>query len=641
MTENTRNIFVNRKLYFVISNPLTFFSKIFYAKAEFLHYRFLEKTLASYWLRFTAYGLISIINPTANSSLTNYRLIMNKADVILGIWDGHDAGIAFLQGKKILFASNEERYTRRKLDIGFPKESIKAGLAYLGLNPQDIKLVSYSTTDPAKTLTRWVPQLKERYYKIRRKKQFPSRLTDMQKRFKYFYTEFAPNNLSKRLSDSNIRRNLKKLGIFPQELVSVDHHTGHVYGAYACAPFEDALVISLDGIGDGLSGLIASVKKGKYTILHEQSGKRSFGIFFEHVTNLSNMRELEDEGKVMALADFSIPIRPEDNPLMDYFKIVDGEVKTKYSSGKMYKELKKVLWKYPFEQFAYLAQKTLEFHALEFAKYWIKKSKQKNIILVGGIAANIKLNQKILELTEVSDIFVFPHMGDGGLALGTAAYLLNSHYKIQKLDFHDCFLGPTYSDTEVEAAIVKKKFEYKKVNPAKTGARLIAQGEILFWFQDGMEYGPRALGHRSILTLPGSVEIKDKLNLKIKKRVWYQPFCPSMLLSSARKVLKDIKGTPNEFMTCGYWVKEKYRDSLNAVINIDGSCRPQIVLRHNKVYFDLLSELKKLTGLGVVLNTSYNLHGEPIVNTPDDALRVFELSDVQYIILNNYLVTKN
>lgn len=572
---------------------------------------------------------------------------MKKHDIVLGIWDGHDAGAAFLQGQKILFAANEERFTRRKLDIGFPKESIAAGLQFLQLKPEDIQTVAYSTTDPAKTLTRLIPQLKERYYKVRRKKVFPSNVTSIQKQFKYFFTELEPNVVSKWLSNVHIKSQLSKLGIHPEEIHAADHHTAHAYGAYMCSPFDNAVVISLDGIGDGLSGLVISVKNNKYSVLHKQSGKHSLGIFFEHVTNLLNMRELEDEGKVMALADFSIPIDDQDNPLIEFFSLHRGELRAKHSSRKMYFELKKILWKYPFERFAYMAQKTLEKYALEYITYWAhtykkkaSKSEKINIVLTGGLAANIKLNQKVLELDETHDIFIFPHMGDGGLALGAGAYVQNVTSKVKKLQFTDCFLGTDFTETAIEKALKKSALSFKKVNPAREGARIIKQEEILFWFQTRMEYGPRALGHRSILTLPGSEDIKNKLNLKIKKRVWYQPFCPSMLESTAREVLAKVKGTPNEFMTCGYWVKKHYQDNLKAVINIDGSCRPQIVLEHNKIYYDLLSEIEKITGLGVVLNTSFNLHGEPIVNTPEDALRVFDLSEVKYMIMNDYLVSK-
>jgi carbamoyltransferase len=565
---------------------------------------------------------------------------MNKDKLILGIWDAHDAGVAFFNGSKILFAANEERFTRRKLELLFPVESIKKGLDYLHISPSDIKIVAFSTTDPAKVLTRMMPSLSKRYYLIRRKKVFPSAFSSFQKSFKYFYTEFKPNSISKKLSRKLITKKLGTLGIFPKTLIDVDHHTAHAYGAYMASSFKNCLIVTLDGIGDGLSGTVWKAKNGNLDLLYKQSGKHSLGIFYEHVTNLLNMRELEDEGKVMALADYSIPIPDKDNPLLSFFKIKDGVLRSKYSANRMYKELRKVLWKYPFEQFAYLAQKTLEHYALEFFKYWLKKTGMKNVVFAGGTASNIKLNNKIMLLPEVDDLFVFPHMGDGGLAFGSACFAENKLFGIKKVDFKDCFLGPSFIEKDITKALEKYSLSFQKIDPVKKGAQLIANGNIVLWVQGSMEYGPRALGHRSILTLPDSMKVKDELNLKIKKRVWYQPFCPSMLLSDAKKVFKDMKGTPNEFMTGGYFLKEKYIENLKGVMNIDGSCRPQIVLGHNSIYYNLLKELKKRTGWGIVLNTSFNLHGEPIVNTPEEALEVFVKSDVPYIIINNFLISK-
>lgn len=561
-------------------------------------------------------------------------------NLILGIWDIHDSGAAILDGQNILYAANEERFTRRKLEIAFPTNSILKGLAYLKLKPRDIKCVAFTTSDPAKTLQRIFPSLKERYYKIRRKKVYPSPLTKFQDRFKYFFTEFKPNFISRSLSEIIIRRKLAGIGISPNKIMNVDHHLSHAYGAYMASPFTKCLAITLDGLGDGLSGTVSKAKDGKIELIHKQSAKHSLGIFYEHATSLLNMRRLEDEGKVMALVDFSLPIKTSDNPLIDFFSFDKGRIISKYSNQRMLKKLQRVFWQHPLERFAYLTQKTLEYYALKFVRYWVEKTDLHNVVFAGGIAANIKLNHRILELDEVKDLFIFPHMGDGGLAFGAAAYAANKDWRIKKLNFKDCFLGPNYSDEEIEAVLESQGLSYQKVNPAVKGAQLIKKREILLWFQGRMEFGPRALGHRSILALPDSQEVKDDLNLKIKKRVWYQPFCPSMLLEDARRVFEQVKGTPNEFMTCGYFVKKKYRENLKGVINVDGSCRPQIALKHNRIYYDLLKELKKRTGYGIVLNTSFNLHGEPIVNTPKDALEVFKKSDVNYIILGNYLVPK-
>lgn len=564
---------------------------------------------------------------------------MNKNDIILGIWDGHDSGAAFVYKDKILFAANEERFTRRKLEIKFPYNSIRSGLDTLNLSPSDIKYVAYSTTDPAKTLTRTFPFLKENYYKIRRKKVYPNIFTGFSKKFKYFFTQLNPNFLTRKISNLLIRKRLQKMDIKPEKIFVVDHHQSHIFAAGLCSRFNKCLVITLDGIGDGLSGIVSSFKGGKFTTLHKQSGRHSVGIFFEHVTNLLNMRELEDEGKVMALADFSLPL--DKNPLKKLFKVKKGKIICKYSSLKLYRELEKVLWKYPLEQFAYLAQNTLEDVVLKYISYWLDETNFKKIALAGGVFANIKLNQKILQNKKVKDIFVFPHMGDGGLAIGSAIYASKKISALESVVFKNCFLGPTRSKSQIKNSLKFSEFKYEKVDPVKTAAKLIADGEIIFWYQDEMEYGPRALGHRSILCLPNDRKLKDKLNLSVKKRVWYQPFCPSMLLADAKEIFTNLKGSPNEHMTCGYMVKSSRKKDMIAVINVDNSCRPQIVTKDTGKYFHLLKELKRQTGLGVVLNTSFNIHGQPIVNTEKEALEVLrETKDVKYLIINKLLIQK-
>jgi len=168
----------------------------------------------------------------------------------------------------------------------------------------------------------------------------------------------------------------------------------------------------------------------------------------------------------------------------------------------------------------------------------------------------------------------------------------------------------------------------------------VAGGKIILWFQGRMEFGPRALGHRSILALPGSAEIKDKLNKVLKKRVWYQPFCPSLLREEAEKIFEDFHGTPNGFMTMGYMAKPEYRERLKGVAHIDGSCRPQIVSEGDDPRWrGFLEEMRRLTGLGVVLNTSFNVHGEPVVCTPDDAIRTFLVTGADGLAIGDFLVT--
>jgi len=563
---------------------------------------------------------------------------------ILGLWDGHDSGVTLLKDNKILFSINEERLSRRKLEVSFPERSIEYSLRYLGLKKEDIGIIAVSTTEFAKTLWRVFPFLKENYYLIRRKKKDYSSFNALKKNLKYKITELQLNPLSKWISKFIINKKLKEMGFNNFKLLFYDHHLCHAVSTAFTSGFDKSLVITIDGIGDTLSGTISKFEKGKLERIKTISGKDSFGIFFEHVTNLMNMRELEDEGKVMALANYALKIEDDKNPLLDFFKIDGLNVKAKYGSLKTYKELKKILWKYPSEQFAYMAQRTLEVKITELVKNAIKETGLRKICLTGGTCSNIKVNMMIKNLPEVDDIYVFPHMGDGGLAMGSAMlanYELNG---VSKYDFNNVYFGPQFTNDYIKTVLEKNglkniSYEYLQ-NIEKEIAKIIFGGDIVLWFQGRMEYGPRALGNRSILAPPHSEEIKNELNLIQKKRVWYQPFCPTMLLDDAKKFLEDLKGTPNEFMTMGYMVEKEKQKFVKGVINIDGSCRPQIITSYDSRYARLLLEYKKLSGVGIVLNTSFNLHGEPLICSPEDALNTFSRTTAKYLVLENYLVRK-
>jgi carbamoyltransferase len=563
---------------------------------------------------------------------------------ILGIWDGHDSGISILKDDKVLFAVNEERLSRRKLDISFPQKSIEYSLNYLGLKKEDIEVIAFSTSEFAKTLWRIFPFLKENYYLLRRRKKDYSSLDSFKRGFKYKATELQLDPLSRNISKSVLNKKLKKLGFRNYKLLMYDHHLCHAASATFTSGFKKALVITIDGIGDTLSGTINTFEDDKLERIKTILGKNSFGIFFEHVTNLLNMRELEDEGKVMALANYALKIKDEENPLLDFFEVDGLDVKAKYSTLKTFKELKKILWKYPSEQFAYMAQRTLEIKITELVKNAIKETGLNKICFAGGTCSNIKVNMLIKNLPEVNDVYVFPHMGDGGLAMGSAMvanYELNG---TSDYNFKDVYFGPQFSSNYIKAVLEKnelKNIKYKYLQEIeKEVARIISEGNIVFWFQGRMEYGPRALGNRSILAPPHSEDIKNELNLVQKKRVWYQPFCPTMLLEDAKEVLEDLKGTPNEFMTMGYMVKKDKQKLVKGVINIDGSCRPQIITDYDSRYARLLLEYKKLSGIGILLNTSFNLHGDPLVCSPEDALNTFSRTEAKYLILENYLLSK-
>jgi carbamoyltransferase len=564
------------------------------------------------------------------------------SNYILGIWDGHDSGAAVIKDDRVLAAVNEERLTRRKLEIRFPEKSIEACLKHSNITPANIGAVAVSTFDFSKTLTRLFPSLKEQYYLIRRRKKSPGPLSSFKKRSKYKLTEIGCSGFTKYLSKQSIRACLNRIGINHCKIYFVDHHLCHAAAAAFCSGFDKCLVITIDGIGDALSGTISRFEGGKLSRIAAISGKNSMGIFFEHVTNLMNMRELEDEGKVMALANYAYPVPDDENPLLDFIRVDGLDIRCRYNSLRMYTELKKILWKYPSEQFAYMAQRTLEKSICELVKSSLKKTGLEKVAFSGGVFSNIKVNMLIRLLPEVRQCFVFPHMGDGGLALG-AAFSLNNDFKgVAAYPLDDVYWGPDFTEEEILDAVRQSGFKYNYFkNIEEETARLISAGQIVFWFQGKMEYGPRALGNRSILALPGSLKIKDLLNLRLKMRVWYQPFCPSMLAEEAGVYLEDFDDLDNRHMTMGYMVKPEKRKEIEGAISIDGTCRPQIVTSHEPRYEKLLKEVRYRTGRGIVLNTSFNIHGEPLVCSPRDALNTLKKTGSDYLVMGNYLISAN
>ncbi|MSR64433.1 MAG: hypothetical protein EXS18_01480 [Verrucomicrobiae bacterium] len=561
--------------------------------------------------------------------------------LILGLWDGHESGAALVSGSQVVFAINEERLTRRKLEIGFPARSIQACLQFAGCKPDDISDVAISTWDPAKTLTRCVPSLAEQYYQIRRKKVDMTASQRRRKLLKYKITELPPNEIARSFSNRAVSRHLRELAFSRPAPHWYDHHYCHATAAAFCSGFDKALVITIDGIGDGLSGSISAFEDGKLRRISAISGKTSLGIFFEHVTNLLNMRELEDEGKVMALANFAFPVADSANPLLDYFEVDGLTLRAKYGSVRMYRELQRVLWRYPSEQFAAMAQRVLEIKVVQLMQNAMQQTGLHRIAYSGGVASNIKVNMLVHDLPGVERLFVFPHMGDGGLALGAAMAANHELHGVARYSLPNLFLGPSFEDGDILAAAQKAGLVCRKSDDVvKETAQLIHGGEIVLWFQGRMELGPRSLGARSILARPDSEEMKNELNLKLKKRVYYQPFCPAMLHLDAAEILENYKGVPNPFMTVGYRVRPEYRAAVRGVINIDGSCRPQILHEENSRIARLLREYRKLAGRGILLNTSFNTHGEPIVCAPADAVRTFVETDVNYLIMEDFIVTK-
>jgi len=556
--------------------------------------------------------------------------------MILGIWDGHDAGACLVdpEAGRILCAVNEERLTRRKLEVGFPTRAIETCLEL----SSDIREVAATTTDPAKTLTRLFPSMKENYYLLRRRKVRPKALDPLKRAFKYNLTTWRPNAVSRALSAHALGKELSRVGLGAAKLRWVPHHLAHAASAAYTSGYSEALVVTLDGVGDGFSGSLSVLRDGTLSPKSYIPARHSLGIFYEHVTQLMNMRELEDEGKVMALAAYGHPTDPDKNPLMGLFDVDGSRLRCRLGPLRLKRFLARELAIVPTEQFAWMAQRVLETKVTELVAGALRETGMTRVVYAGGVASNIQANLKLRELPGVDELFVFPHMGDGGLALGAALARAASVGPKASFSLGDLRLGPEVSAESVERSIDASGLGRRKPECVVTeAASRLARGEIVLWFQGRMEYGPRALGGRSILARPDRPELRDRLNSTLKRRVWYQPFCPSILDEDAERLLEH-GDTTNRFMTMAYRVRPEARDVLAGVTGSDGTCRPQMVDRSYGKFYELLKTLRESVGVGAVLNTSFNLHGEPMVASPDDALSTFARCGADALVIGDFLV---
>jgi carbamoyltransferase len=561
---------------------------------------------------------------------------------ILGIWDGHDAGAALLAGGRLVAAVNEERLTRRKLEIRFPHASIASCLAIAGIDAGAIDIVAASTSDIAKTLTRLLPSAKERYYLVRRRKAEPGISARGTRRLKQRLTRFGSTFLSKAISRRAIAADLRRAGIQTSRIEIFDHHECHAWCAVSVIGTTSSAVLTIDGVGDGLSATTSVYRNDRLTRLTSSPAAHSLGVFFEHVTMLLNMRELEDEGKVMALADYATPVPDADNPLLPLLQVHAGRIRATDTGPALERRLRRIHWKSSNEQFAQMAQRTVEVVCTDLAREAVKRSGESTLAVAGGVASNIKATRAMRMLPGVSAVHVFPHMGDGGLALGAAIACARAYNEPLSIDLSRLDLGPAYPTETLVSALAARGLACTQPPCIENAvADLLMQDGIVLWFQGRMEYGPRALGHRSVIARPDRSALRDRLNRALKRRAWFQPFCPSLLESEAPRLFADWDGPSNPHMTMAYMVKPAHRDRMAGVIGPDGSCRPQIVPEDAAGSFPrLLHQMRARLGSGVVLNTSFNVHGEPLVCTPDDAVDVYLRSGADALALGPFLVVR-
>ena len=571
---------------------------------------------------------------------------------ILGMHDAHDAGAAAVTKGRVIAAVNEERFTKLKNDVGFPHNSIKYLLEMTDLD--DIEKIAVAWIGGSALFARVIPSLERKRRKLWRKELPKPSKASMHFRnavFKLVQNQKPKalwralgNSIGGRLLSSRLRR----VGL-DRKLVFVEHHLAHAASAYYASGFKEALVITLDGAGDGLSGTVSIGDNGELKRINQFDASTSIGILYGAATIACDMRYSEDEGKLMSLAAYSYPAEIEE--LNDIVRYDEKSRQLVSKNGKKFEYLlaeymkDKLLWKYNREAFAYAVQKHVEEQVLKIVKQYINETKIRNIAVAGGFFSNVITNMLINELPDVKDFFVFPHMGDGGLAMGAAYYVdYKEHGVFNPKQINNLYYGPSYDDSYIEQILKRKKNEgkisYEEIKDiASYAADAIGENKIILWFQGRMEYGPRALGNRSVLAYPGDPKNRDRINLIIKRRPYYQPFASTIIEEDAPALLERYP-RPNRFMTVGYKVFDEYFGKLVAASHIDGTTRPQVLGDENPLYRRLMLRIRKKTGIGAVLNTSFNKHGMPIVMSPEDALWTLENTGAEYLAIGSFFVEK-
>ena len=565
--------------------------------------------------------------------------------IVLGIWDGHNSSASLIEEGKIVSAVNEERFTKRKLEPLFPVNSIKYCLSFSNLKPRDISHIAISTSDWSTTISRAMSWLKGDFWYYRRRHKTDKPITwDLDLQILNQTGKLKSNKIFRKVSLVALKKTFMKLGfdMNKTKLHLVNHHKAHAASAYFTSGYKKATCLTLDALGDGYSSSVSTCEKNEIKNITQNKTKDSLGLFFQEVTSIAGMRILEDEGKVMALSDYAYVDNKKKNPMRKFFSVDGTKIKSNLSLYKRYNVLKNLHWRNKPEDFAYMAQDALEFFATKLFDNSVKQTGIKNVVWAGGIASNIKMNMKIRQLDSVDKWHVFPDMGDGGLSVGAALFVSNKLFGTKSYKIKDVYLGPEYDQEHINEILKRYKskidFEYR-TDASKYAGELVSDDNIVFWHQGRMEFGPRALGNRSILASAFSVKTKDILNMKIKRRSFYQPFCPSLLSKDANKFIDEKPKDFNRFMIMGYMLKPNSVKNAGAVMNIDKSIRPQIVEDENKKYSELIRSVKKNTGNGIVLNTSFNLHGKPIVMTPEDAIKTQIETKNKHLFIGNYSIT--
>ena len=570
-----------------------------------------------------------------------------KTPLVLGIHVKHDASVALCSPDGIIAAIAEERISRVKHHYGFPRQALEQVLRTAGISPKEITAVAFTTrrvlypehentisiglegnkykekTVPASCLRDWVKSIIWKEDGVSKKEiddEFAER----------HWTRFEPY--------------LRELGLLQKSIPHyyVAHHRAHAASAFRLSGFSNACVMTLDGLGDGLCGTIyKGYPNGKMELVRSSLARDSLGSFYQAITEALGFVPVDGEYKTMGLAAFGKGegknpfagiVRVEDGVLRSTIQWKLRDFNTRYPEKKVPNplgsvahadEFAKILETMSREDFSYYAQEHCEENMLEYARDAMRLAGSRNIASAGGVMLNVKGNARIRDELKPDNFFVFPDSGDSGLAAGAAMEALYQMGALkEQARFGNPYLGYEFSESEIKKEIdvfvSSGGFAVEESTPSLIVNKL-TEGKVIGTFQGRLEMGPRSLGNRSVLADPRSVAVKDRINKILKGREWFVPFAPSLMEEEAHRFW-DGK-TDYRYMTFAVPATELAKKEVPATVHVDGTMRPQVVSKEwNPWFYEVLSEFKRCTGIGLLLNTSFNRHGLPIVGSPKDAL---------------------
>lgn len=559
---------------------------------------------------------------------------------IIGINYLSESSVCLLDRGKIISSVSEERINRKKNWYGLPEKSIKY---ILTKNKIKLKDIDYFVTSGISALDKSVPDKKIYSSKIKEIQVSNLSFNQKEKQIAFLKQRFKHE---KNVIHSRTKNLLNKLKSKYKKLKIYDHHLSHAASAYFNSGFKDCFTVTIDGWGDNSSSKIFYFKDGNYNEISSTPTIDSLGYFYGSITKLLGFKPHQHEGKILGLAAYGNQKKIID----EISKMIKYDSKKKvfkgcyenglYQSTFDNKNLTVLLNKYSVKDIAASTQLILEKTITKCIK---ELSKDKiNLALAGGVFANVKLNQKIRELKNIKNMYIFPNMGDGGLSVGGAQLLYHEKTKNKPKRIKDMYLGHNFSDKEILKEIKKYQLNFLKFNKIEEKiAKLLSQKKVIAHFNDKMEFGPRALGNRSILCSASDKNINNWLNKRLK-RTEFMPFAPIILKNKIKDYMYVNNVKDYLFMTITCKCKNIMRKKAPAAVHIDGTARPQIIDKYINPRINLILEnYYKITGVPVLINTSFNMHEEPIVCTPGDAIRGFIDGQLDYLVINNYLIKKS